>query len=134
MKQRAAVVVFYTNDRRVLMHRRHDSDNQETWLFVGGKIKDGEDSETAAKREIREELGFDLQKYIFFRSYPRDEWSGGVEVFVSEFPGMDAFQETIEGDKRPELELLSFDEAIKKSMIPVAKSILKDLKVDLNVL
>lgn len=121
---RAAVVVFYTSDGRVLMHRRRNlKTSDETWLFVGGKIEDGENEEQAAARQIQEELGYSIKEMTFFRSYPADEWSGGVEVFLASFPGFDAFRSTDEGDIRPDLELISLDEAKKLPMIPVARQI-----------
>ncbi len=109
----------------MLMHRRRDPrTGDESWLFVGGRIKDGESEENAAVREIREELGYSLKDMTFFRSYPADEWSGGVEVFLAPFPGLDAFHSTAEGDIRPDIKLMSLDEAKKLPMIPVARDIL----------
>lgn len=37
----------------------------EEWGFWGGKVEDGETIEQAAQREIREELGYELQNPIY---------------------------------------------------------------------
>lgn len=127
---RVAVVLFTAPGSRVLMHRRRDPQTrEESWLFVGGAIRDRESEEDAAVREIQEELGYSLKHITFFRSYPADEWSGGVEVFLAPFPGLDAFRLTKEGDMRPNLELLSLEDAKKLPMIPVARAILEDFGI-----
>ena len=57
----AHVFVFHPDGRQVLLQlRRKDKDIQPgKWdTSVGGHLDHGEDYETAARRELREELGF----------------------------------------------------------------------------
>lgn len=55
--------VIEREDRRLLIgqRRRHDSSPLK-WEFPGGKVKEGEEPETALARELREELGATLRK------------------------------------------------------------------------
>lgn len=53
---RAAGIIIHNN--KVLLHRNVNSDH---YALVGGRIEIGEDSETTVKREIKEELGKDIE-------------------------------------------------------------------------
>jgi 8-oxo-dGTP pyrophosphatase MutT (NUDIX family) len=58
---RAASVALTTGDGHVLLLRRaRDETNwPDTWSFPGGKAEDDEDDESAARRELGEETGYD---------------------------------------------------------------------------
>ncbi|MCB2342901.1 NUDIX hydrolase [Clostridium estertheticum] len=47
-----------TDDKRILLHRVIDND---FWVLVGGRVQMLESSECAIKREIKEELGVDIE-------------------------------------------------------------------------
>ena len=60
MRVIAAVI---SRDNRLLVcqrpkHKRHGG----LWEFPGGKIEPGENEETAARRELREELGVEVER------------------------------------------------------------------------
>lgn len=59
MKPTAAGICFLTGDGRVLLMRRAGDPQRGTWAYPGGKIEDGETAEQAARREVREECGYD---------------------------------------------------------------------------
>ena len=52
-------------DRRILIGQRRRNDTSPLkWEFPGGKVRDGEQPETALARELREELSVTLEKCI----------------------------------------------------------------------
>ena len=53
---RAAVIIMHNG--KVLVHRNVNSGH---YALIGGRVEIGEDSETAVKREIKEELGKDIE-------------------------------------------------------------------------
>jgi len=50
------------------------------WEFPGGKIKDGEESLSALKREIDEELGIEILQPTLFMSLDHDYPDGSVSI------------------------------------------------------
>ncbi len=53
---RAAVIINHNN--KVLVHRNVNSDH---YALIGGRVEIGEDSETTVKRELKEEIGKDIE-------------------------------------------------------------------------
>lgn len=60
--RRAARVILFDEEDRVLLVRGHDADNPERswWFTVGGGIEDGENARQCASRELFEETGIRL--------------------------------------------------------------------------
>lgn len=70
------VAAILKTDKKVLVGMRMKGDsNAGMWEFPGGKINAGESPENALRREIKEELGFELKEFSFFDQiqfeYPR---------------------------------------------------------------
>ncbi len=61
-RRREVVAALLVNDSRILVAKRKASDSHPSvWEFPGGKVEQGESPAEALKREIKEELGMDIQ-------------------------------------------------------------------------
>ncbi len=61
MKQILVTAAVIIEDNLLLMAQRSDGDEAGKWEFPGGKVEPGEDPRTCLKRELREELGIDVE-------------------------------------------------------------------------
>lgn len=80
-------VALVRADGRVLMQRRHyEAVHGGLWEFPGGKVEDGESLEIAAIREIKEELGIELEtdclRPLSFASIPAGDLADGQKPLV----------------------------------------------------
>lgn len=76
----AALIVL--EDGRYLMQLRDDKPGifyPNHWGLFGGAIEDGEDAETALRREVKEEIGFDAGTAVFFTRMDFDFESIGAK-------------------------------------------------------
>lgn len=51
--------IVFIDRKVVLIHRKRDG--LEYWVTPGGKVEEGESLEDAVKREVREEIGIDVE-------------------------------------------------------------------------
>lgn len=79
-KPHAAGVMFVTLDGRMLFVERSGmaDDYPRTWCWPGGGIDRGETAKTAARREVREEVGFDMGRLRLGAPIDR---AGGFHTF-----------------------------------------------------
>lgn len=61
IKQGCGAIIFCTSTNRYLFLLRQSSKFPSTWGLVGGKIEPGETIEQGLTREIKEELGGEIQ-------------------------------------------------------------------------
>lgn len=125
------VLIFIDEMGRVLMHeRKNKSKIGESWAFLGGGIEDGEITEDALKREIREEVGYNLGDYFHFHEYKgayNANLSGQAHVYIAKFPGFSVFKMTEEGDIRNDLKLIEPQKALKMDTLTLNYLMLKDV-------
>lgn len=54
------VVIFIENSKHEFLLQKQSKEKGNLWTTTGGHVQSGEDSLTAIKREVKEELGLDL--------------------------------------------------------------------------
>jgi 8-oxo-dGTP diphosphatase len=70
--KKIAQVLLFDRRGRLLIYLRDDKAEipfPNHWDFFGGHVEEGEKPAEALIREVKEELGFHLQEYDFFREY-----------------------------------------------------------------
>lgn len=128
-KMDVVLLAFIGDGSKILLNRRADADS-EMWEFIGGGVEGDESPHDAIKREIREEVGYQLDEkrdaLAFVDSF-RYEGKGNiasVHVFKANHPGLGNFvdsEETLVKDLR----LFSVDEALNLVLLPMTRTILE---------
>lgn len=78
---RIAAGILRDNDGRVLIaERTGDRSFSGLWEFPGGKLKDCEESLSALRRELTEELGIDILDPVLFMSLDHDYPDRSVSI------------------------------------------------------
>ena len=86
---RSRTVSFLVNENTVLLGYKKSGFGKGNFLGIGGKVERGETLEHSAAREISEEIGVTVSKYIpmgylnFYFPHIEDEsWNQKVHIFV----------------------------------------------------
>ena len=77
----AAAVIVDSRGRCLLSYRSAAQDQGDCWEFPGGKVELGETAEQALVRELREELGIDVDVGELLRREQHDYSDKSVELF-----------------------------------------------------
>lgn len=84
-----ALAVIVDNDNKILLLKRAEEPGTwmpNKWGLVGGGIEKGETPEEACKREIKEEIGLDIDKFV--QSFSIEKFEGSIEyVFACRYTG-----------------------------------------------
>ena len=138
---RAAGVVIHNN--KILVHRNVNSDH---YALLGGRVEIGEDSEKTLKREIKEELGKEIQieEYIstienFFEmkasNYHEIEFIYKIEFANEEDRKIECTLKNIEGKDYLQYEWLDLDRIDEYPLMPKAiKNVLKQNEFPVHVI
>lgn len=90
-KVRAVGVIFQNEEGKILVLRRNPQDPEgNTWGLVGGKPDPGETSQEAAIREVKEEIGHEINpadlKFLKTYHWDRDDLDLTFDVFKLKIP------------------------------------------------
>ncbi|MCD6576125.1 MAG: NUDIX domain-containing protein [Nanoarchaeota archaeon] len=132
--RRVALAIFYTKDKKILLQNRENmSKFGEKWGFFGGRIEEGETPEEALKREIKEELTYDLRDFRFIgKAFAEVIPNHFVEAYIFLSP-LDDKQKYFEQKEGSGMKLFTIEEAENLKMMPgIDKEILKVIKANLK--
>ena len=83
----AAGIIGLTDDNKLLLLQRSNLvDEPGTWVYPGGKVEKGETTQVAAKREFKEETGFDgeFKNFKEFEVYQDDDDSFKYTTYIAD--------------------------------------------------
>ncbi len=131
-----ATILFYTPERKILLQdRKSISKFGEGWGPFGGSVEEGEFPEEAIKREIMEELEFELKDFrllnrynLYVNNLDGTRMKLFESVYISPFPGFDKLT-LREGDG---MELFEIGEVRKLKIQPLYQRILNEFEDSTN--
>ena len=129
-----AAAIIYNNDK-IFVVQRAEGSMTGRWEFPGGKVEEGETAEQACRREIKEELGIDLQTMWFMDTvtYDYEDFTLSMDCFVAPLPtDADAqcshlLRQQMAGQSRPDVRRLA---ACRYHACPKSRAILERLIYD----
>ena len=136
---RAAGVIIHNG--KILVHRNMNSNH---YALIGGRVEIGENSADTIKREIKEELGKDIEitGYIstienFFKmkdsKYHEIMFVYGIEFINEEDKKIDYVMKNIEGKDYLQYEWIELDRIEEYTLLPkVLKEVLKENKFPIH--
>jgi mutator protein MutT len=122
------VAVIVVNDKNEILLIRRFKDGREFWVIPGGSVEEGENSEQAATREIKEETNLDVVLGEKFLEYENAYWGDGVRhetYFLAEsFSGDEVKiigeeKERNSRQNRYELEWVPFKKINDLNLVPI---------------
>lgn len=124
-----ALALIGENSQVLVSQRPKDKDLGGLWEFPGGKLENGEAPFEGLKREIKEELDYDLKSAKPLKSlhhnYP------DFSVFLDVWVAYDVQADVHSAEGQP-IRWVSFDELQKLKMPEAGKPILKALELELS--
>ncbi|MCU0653189.1 MAG: NUDIX domain-containing protein [Candidatus Pacebacteria bacterium] len=82
MKRTKACAIIADCAGRLLLQLRDEDPEKNTWVLFGGGVHDGETEEQALRREIAEELDYNIKKATFLMRYDYNDTKQAIFVVV----------------------------------------------------
>ncbi len=83
-RQDTVSVIATTSDRKILLINDEQPGRDAVITFPGGRLDPGEDPETAAKRELLEETGYEARELVLWKAYqPVSKLDWAFYIFVA---------------------------------------------------
>lgn len=83
-RQDTVSVIATTSDRKILLINDEQPGRDAVITFPGGRLDPGEDPETAAKRELLEETGYESRELVLWKAYqPVSKLDWAFYIFVA---------------------------------------------------
>ncbi len=125
----AGVVFINENNKVLLEDRRRIKKHGEHWSFFGGSIEEDETPEQTMKREIKEEMGFDMKDYKYFNKYvfvPKNNPDLEItyHMYIAKTPNIDELTIHSKGDKKE----FTIKQALRLKITEKDREILKDVR------
>lgn len=119
-----ALIAFVDVDGKILLNRRADAAS-EMWEFIGGSIEAGETALEAIKREVIEEVGYNLNEQtdnlqlIESFDFENEKIIAQVHFFTALHPGTEHFSDSDE-TRVEDLHLYTISEALQLVLLPMS--------------
>ena len=124
---RVVASVIVKKDNKILLVKEVLETLKEHWIFPGGGVDFGETIQEAAKREVKEEIGLDIEikKFLGFKEaiFPKYDYHTVIFFFMAE-PLND---EITKIDKVLDARYFSKEEIENLNLVESAKWILEDI-------
>lgn len=119
----AVMTVLVNESREVLLNLRDDLPHilyPNHWAILGGTVEDGESRDEAVKREIKEEIGYEVQECVEY-CHVIDGMGAGhlVTIFIAP---IDVAAEDLQLNEGAALRFFAHEELLDLKMTPFLKS------------
>jgi len=131
-KKKVCLLAFYDNQGYILLNHRKSglNLNEDYWEIIGGGIEQNEQPQEAIKREIKEELNYDIgeeeDELNFVQQFQFTDKNVEFEVyfFKAKFPGFHKFADSSEVFIS-NLKTFSLEEALNLNLLPICRYIIE---------
>jgi ADP-ribose pyrophosphatase YjhB (NUDIX family) len=127
---RIVVAAIIRNGNKLLLVKEILESGREYWIFPGGGVKFGENLEEAVKREIKEELGMEIEieKLLTFKEAIFPEYNYHTIIFF--FLAKPLGKLSIKEEKILDAHYFDFKEIEKLDLVDSARWAFEKLKVE----
>ena len=96
---------------QILLIKRSGDPFKDCWALPGGFVDEGEDPKDAIKRELREEIGIDIEKIFLYKPYgEKDRDPRGWCISIVYYGSISSDVEVKAGDDAKEYKWFTFEE------------------------